>query len=257
MEEIKIGVIDGSRIEELSSVSGVESEKFLEDALVNSPGFPVARADSGRAPDSERGEAHLIYWVVDGDGRLVVFELKRGKLNREAVAQIIDYASSLDIMDLDALAKHISERSGNLEIEKIEDFQSWYTNEFDDFEDLESLKPLRMFLVGLGVDNRTERMVKFLAENSGMDISLLTFYGFNYDGKTLLAKRVEVDGSEAPSPKPKKPSLSREERLEKLLDRAEQYGVPELFNSVRVAFRQNWPESIENTLGQRLGIRLS
>ena len=33
-------------------------------------------------------------------------------------------------------------------------------------------------------------MVRFLADNSGMDISLLTFHGFNYDGKTILAKQV-------------------------------------------------------------------
>ena len=27
-----------------------------------------------------------------------------------------------------------------------------------------------------------------------MDISLLTFHGFDYDGKTILAKHVEVEG---------------------------------------------------------------
>ena len=32
---------------------------------------------------------------IDEYGRLVVFELKRGTLVREAVAQIIDYASDL------------------------------------------------------------------------------------------------------------------------------------------------------------------
>ena len=41
--------------------------------------------------------------------RLVVFELKRGALTREAVAQVIDYASYLDGMDLDDLANHISQ----------------------------------------------------------------------------------------------------------------------------------------------------
>lgn len=45
-----------------------------------------------------------------------------------------------------------------------------------------------MFLVGLGADDRAERMVAFLAKNSDMDISLITFHGFAYDGRTLLAK---------------------------------------------------------------------
>ena len=60
---------------------------------------------------------------VDTDGRLVVFELKRGTLNRDAVAQVIDYASSLDAMSLDRLGRHIEQRSGNLGIDKIDDFE--------------------------------------------------------------------------------------------------------------------------------------
>ena len=67
---------------------------------------------------------------------------------------------------------------------------------------MESLKPLRLFLVGLGADDRTERMVRFLAENSGMDISLLTFHGFAYDGRTLLARQVEVEGAAEPDRSP-------------------------------------------------------
>ena len=115
---------------------------------------------------------------MDQDGKLVVFELKRGTLSREAVAQVIDYASYLEAMDLADLANHISESSGEHGIDAIDDFQEWYGR------GLESLKPLRMFLVGLGADDRTERMVSFLVNNSGMDISLLTFHGFAYDGKT-------------------------------------------------------------------------
>ncbi len=191
MEEVKLWAIDGSQAEDLKPTS--QTEKLLENALVSRPDLLLEDLTLvGRQTPTEGGLLDLL--GVDGDGRLVVFELKRGTLSRDAVAQIIDYASDLDRMDLDTLANHISQSSGNYGIEKIEDFQSWYTEDLG-FEDLESLKPLRMFLVGLGVDDRTERMVKFLAENSGMDISLLTFYGFNYDIKTILAKRVQVAGA--------------------------------------------------------------
>ena len=243
MEEIKIWAIDGSQVEDLKPVSGVQSEKLLEDTLVNSPDLLLDDLILvGRQTQTEGGPLDLL--GVDGNGRLVVFELKRGTLNRDAVAQVIDYASDLDRMDLDTLAKHISERSGAHGIDKIEDFQDWYTND-QRFEDLESLKPLRMFLVGLGVDAATERMVKFLAENSGMDISLLTFHGFRHDSKTLLAKRVEVDGAEVPSPKQSKPSPSREERLEKILGIAESHGVKETFSKIRASFLDNWSEVSE------------
>ena len=59
----------------------------------------------------------------------------------------------------------------------------------------EGLRPLRMCLVGLGADDTTERMVTFLAKSSNMDISLITFHGFEYGGKVLLAKRVRVEGN--------------------------------------------------------------
>ena len=184
----------------------------------------------------------------------MVFELKRGTLSRDAVAQVIDYASDLDAMDLGTLAKHISEQSGTSGIEKIEDFQEWYDSR--GFTELESLKPLRMFLIGLGADDRTERMVKFLAQNSGMDISMLTFHGFDYHGKTILAKQVEVDAAAEPDRRP-----TRRRRTQAELDRGfdeqvSNYGVRELIDAVRAVFRENWPESTERVGAHGLTIQL-
>lgn len=238
MEDIQIWALDGSQAAQLETSNRMESEQLLEETLVNNPDLLMEGLTlAGRQTPTEGGPLDLL--GVDGDGRLVVFELKRGTLARDAVSQIIDYASDLDRMDLDALSSHISQKSGNYGIEKIENFQDWYTNDLG-FEDLESLKPLRLFLVGLGVDETTERMVKFLTENSGMDISLLTFHGFAIDGRTILAKQVEVDGSEAPTPKPKKPSLNRQERLKLLSEMAESFGVGRTFSDIRNLFLNNW-----------------
>ncbi len=196
MDEVKIWAIqDTSKAVALESKSQVDTEGLLEETLVANPNLLIPGLRLvGRQTPTEGGPLDLL--GVDEDGRLVVFELKRGTLSRDAVAQIIDYASDLDTMDLAGLAEYISERSGRHGIEEIEDFQEWYNSQ--DFGELESLKPLRMFLVGLGADDRTERMVRFLADNSGMDISLLTFHGFAYDGKTLLARQVEVEGAAEP-----------------------------------------------------------
>ncbi len=238
MEEIKVWAIDNSQVEELKPTSQTETEKMLEDALVSRPDLLMEDLTLvGRQTPTEGGPLDLL--GVDGNGKLVMFELKRDTLSRDAVAQVIDYASYLEDMDLGALASYISEKSGVHEIEKIEDFQSWYTGN-PGFEDLKSLKPVRMFLVGLGVDDRTERMVRFLASNSGMDISLLTFQGFNYDGKTILAKQVEVDGVKST---PTGPSMSREERWKLLTARVDECGIGELYKSVRAMFIENWPES--------------
>ena len=253
MEEVKIWAIgDSHAAVPLESKSQVETEALLEETLVKNPDLLISGLKLvGRQTPTEGGPLDLL--GVDPDGRLAVFELKRGTLSRDAVAQIIDYASYIDAMDVDSLAEYISERSGEHGIGNIEDFQDWYGQ---DFGDLESLKPLRLFLVGLGTDDRTERMVRFLADNSGMDISLLTFHGFEYDGKTLLAKQVEVEGASEADLRPTRRYVSVAERRETLERRIEEHGVSELFGAVRKMFRENWPGSNTSPGAFGLSVRL-
>ena len=238
MEEVKIWAIgDSYAATPLESKTQVETEALLEETLVRNPELLIPGLRLvGRQTPMEGGALDLL--GVDTDGRLVVFELKRGTLSRDAVAQVIDYASYLDAMELAELAEYISERSGEHGIDSIEDFQDWYGQ---DFGELESLKPLRQFLVGLGADDRTERMVRFLAENSSMDISLLTFHGFEHDGKTLLAKQVEVEGAAEPDRRPARRRVSVAEWRRRLEERIEETGVSFLFDAVREMFRENWP----------------
>ncbi len=253
MEDIKLWELDGTQATPLGSNNKLESEQGLEDTLVKNPNLLIdGLALVGRQTPTEGGPLDLL--GVDGDGRLVVFELKRGTLSRDAVAQIIDYASDLDTMDLDTLADHISENSGVDGIDEIENFQEWYDTR--GFGDLGSLKPLRMFLVGLGADDRTERMVRFLAENSGMDISLLTFHAFDYDGKTILAKQVEVEAHEDPSTRPTRRYKSREERSRQLEETIRDSEVGELFAKVRAMFQENWPRVTEQPGRWGVSLRL-
>ena len=197
MEETKIWSIEGKTATPLNTTNQMESEGLLEDILTANPSMLEEGLQlAGRQTSTTGGPLDLL--GVDTDGRLVVYELKRGTLNREAVAQVIDYASSLNAMDEETLYKHISERSGNLGIQKIDNFSEWYSNNWSE-EGIESLMPPRMVLVGLGVDDTTERMVDYLA-SGGTNISLLTFYGFVQEGKTLLARHVEVEVNEAIRP---------------------------------------------------------
>ena len=158
------------------------------------------------------------------------------------MAQIIDYASDLDSKSDGELAEHIAANSGVGSIESIDDFEEWY-GENTGAESLDSLRPLRLFLVGLGADDRTERMVRFLADNSNMDISLLTFHGFVYDGETLLARQVEVEATADPGPRRARRYVSRTERRARLEGRIEESGVRELFDATKRMFQDNWPQS--------------
>lgn len=238
MEEVKIWAIQsGSDVLELSKTNNFETEQLLENTLVQNPDMLIKELKLvGRQTPTEGGPLDLL--GVDEDGRLVVFELKRGTLSRDAVAQIIDYSSDLDAMGLNDLAEHISRNSGKHGIEHIENFQEWYG---EGFGEMEALLPPRMFLVGLGVDSRTVRMVDFLANNSNLDVSLLTFQAFNHEGKTLLARQVKVEGRSTSEDS----GTTSEERRNDLLQRSEKCGIGLLYDEVRRMLSHNWPTSKE------------
>ena len=126
---------------------------------------------------------------VDSEGRLVVFELKRDKLRRDAVAQAVDYASWLDSLDDAELQTLIAENSGRRGIVEIGNFEEWY-DDHDNWDSLETLRPVRIVLVGLGVDAAARRMADWLAAK-GVEIDLLTFMGYRHGDRMLLARQLD------------------------------------------------------------------
>ena len=240
MDEFKVWALeDASSVVELEPQRQMEAESLLEDTLVANPHLLMPGLTLvGRQTPTAGGPLDLL--GVDRYGRLSLFELKRGTLTREAVAQVIDYAADLEAMDLNELAGLLTKESGERGIDEIEDFEEWYGQRFGE-QELTSLRPLRMFLVGLGADERAERMVDFLANNSGMDISLITFHGFAYGGKTLFARQVHVEGVVASESRSERRYVSVAERRARLDQRVEESGVSELFGAVREMFRENWP----------------
>ena len=118
-EELRIWRVSSAReVEPLSPFSEMPSEWEFEELLVGNPellerGLRLV----GRQTRTRTGWLDLL--AVDADGRLVVFELKRGTLAREAVTQVLDYASDLDAMDSSELAEHIADRSGTGGVQRI------------------------------------------------------------------------------------------------------------------------------------------
>lgn len=195
MEEIKLWALENDGANNLNAVSvdaltQMEAESQLEGLLVKNPEMLMPNLQLvGRQNPTISGFLDLL--GIDEDGNLVVFELKKGTLTREAVAQSIDYASWLAEMSTETLAQHISERSGTGGIKKIGDFDSWYQETYPNNPSGYVGQP-RIILVGLGTDERTERMTSYLAQ-SNLDISLITFYCFKRDNVVLLAKHANVE----------------------------------------------------------------
>jgi len=229
MKEIKLWQIsqEGENeppVKPLKNANQTETEKQLEEIIVK---YPDLLFDGlklvGRQTDTAGGPLDLL--GVDSDGRLVVFELKRGTLTREAIAQVIDYASFLDEMEPSKLSQHISDRSGNFGIEKIEDFSAWYNEQYQ--KSIYEIQKPKMILVGLGADDRTRRMVSFLSNND-IDISLITFYGFEQNGKAYLAKQIEV----LARPSRDLSSLNKKDRLELLRERVKRMGIDSFYEKI-------------------------
>ncbi len=213
--------------EPVEGVDSTETEQDLEDLLVESPSLLMENLTLiGRQLPTEGGPLDLL--GVDNDGRIVVFELKRGILAREAVAQVLDYGSDLGKMDPEQLARLVEEHSGRNGIEELKDFADWHRQQYPNAEDVLS-EPLRMVLVGLGVDDRARRIVNFLAE-SGIDIQLVMFNAFRSEGRLLLARQVESEspsGSRLPSA-----AQSKEGNRQILHETAAAQGVRDLLEEV-------------------------
>ncbi len=236
MEEIEIWAIEDSEVVPVERAK-MDLESSLEDTLAANPRMLLPNLKLvGRQMPVADGFLDLL--GVDDEGKLAVFELKRGTLTRDAVAQVIDYGSALEAMSETELARRVVDNSGSRDIDKIEDFEEWYREEFG--ESLDLLRPLSMFLVGLGADETTRRMVDFLAE-AGLDISLISFYGFDYGDKTLLVKQVQVESALSSITS----NLAKAERLSALEKRAEELAASDLWKNAKHLIWDDWHRIVQ------------
>lgn len=238
-EELRLwSVGESGDIEPLPPVQEMPTELALEDLLVGhpemlEPGLKLV----GRQTPTETGWLDLL--GVDRDGRLVVYELKRGTLTRDAVTQVLDYASDLDSMSIPDLTKHIAERSGNDGIQEIDDFEEWYADNLGG-DDLSRLLPPRMVLIGLGMDPVLERMARFIS-GGPVDLSVVTFQGFMHGEDRLLARQVEVEPQESPSGYRRR-SVPVSEKREALREHLTHNGYADVFDRVHDDLLQSFPE---------------
>ncbi len=227
---------DGRTAVEIQTTHQTETEQLLEDLLTECPDLLMAELTLiGRQTETANGPLDLL--GLDADGNLVVFELKRGQLTREAVAQVIDYGSYLAELDPDELAEHIEKQSGKLGIDEITDFREKYQELFS--RDLDTMGKPRLVLVGLGVEERAQRMVSFLAD-SDIDISLITFHAFEENGRMFLARQVEVEartGTNRP--------YNKKANLHALKSRVADLGVGDFYFDMAAFFRSELPAAYE------------
>jgi len=121
---------------------------------------------------------------IDKTGNIVIVEIKRDKLPREALAQAIDYASDAAEWSVEKLGEICSEYSGKtLEETFAESFPDV------DVENININDTQRIILVGFSVEASLERMIEWLSDNFNVNINAVVLsYVKTASGDELLTK---------------------------------------------------------------------
>ena len=237
---------DTHRLEETNRAG---TETLLEDVFVRNPSLLMPGLELvGRQLPTSKGYLDLL--GVDSEGRLVVFELKRGTLTRDAVAQAVDYASWLDSLDEAKLSNSIAENSGRDGIDEIENFEAWY-DDHDNWDSLESLRPVRIVLVGLGTDETARRMVDWLTAKEA-EIDLLTFLGYRFGDRMLLARQLKSSDEARKHEKQEqnaRRAVTRENRRNAIDGKVHEYGMHDWWPDAVAMLERNSKPSYRAKLG--------
>lgn len=130
----------------------------------------------------------LDFLGIDNNGNIVIIELKRDKLPREALAQAIDYASDVASWEIDRLSE-ICQKFKNQSLEEV------LQEKFEDIaiEDLAINQTQRLLLVGTSVEESLGRMIEWLSDNYSLGINAVVLnYAKTKSGDAILSRMVII-----------------------------------------------------------------
>lgn len=130
----------------------------------------------------------LDYLGIDNNGNIVIIELKRDRLPREALAQAIDYASDIANWEVEKISEICTRHTGRT----LEDV---FSEGFEDVE-LEELTiniVQRILLVGFGIEESLNRMIEWLSDKFDISINAVVLkYVKTSSGNELLSRTVII-----------------------------------------------------------------
>lgn len=136
--------------------------------------------------------------AIDAEGTLVVIELKRNKTPREVVAQLLDYGSWVRTLEDDDIAGIFEAfRKKYYPDQLAPSLDEDFCERFSVSEMPEALNESRRLIIVAGeLDDSTERIINFLAEEYGVSINAV-FFRFFKDGKSEYLSRAWLLDPEA------------------------------------------------------------
>ena len=133
------------------------------------------------------GENRADLVAVDCDGRLVVIEVKRANATREAVAQVLDYVSAFEVMEVEEIADIVNDAEARPEFARVVDFERELVGRYPGVG-ASNLVPVRALLACTSESPETGRMLRFL-QGLGMDIDRVVFEGALMDGERTYRRK--------------------------------------------------------------------
>ncbi len=176
---------EGDRLTEIPQTR-LESENRLENWLYEDPsllGMDILFIGRQIATDYG-GRIDLL--GIDQQADLVIIELKRDKTPRDVVAQVLDYASwvkDLTYKEVNAIAsKHLGQSLS-------EAYRAYFDEVLPDKVNTNH----RMVIVASELDDSSERIVQYLAEEYSIDINAVFFSFFKTGTEELLGRAWLMD----------------------------------------------------------------
>ena len=224
--EIKLWSVQGGKLSQLTKTSFSQSykEKDLENWVEQDPSLLGRDLTIVGRQVYIPGVGPLDLLAVDESGRLFVIEFKRQQTTRETIAQILDYASSIRLIDKDQLRNLPNVKTAEL-------------------EEIKELDP-GMILVAEEADEAVQRIVEYLASKAQLPIEIVTFtYAVSSNGPEVIARSVLV-----PETPPQKEQMSAKS-LPQLLQVASDRKVVAFVNILRKVISLGWYEEILDNNG--------
>lgn len=170
--------------------STLASEKLLEEMIVAAPDVLSDQwMIIGRQEDTGFG-GRIDLLAVAPDGSLILIELKRGQTPRDVVAQAIDYATWLEALSPDEIARIYARFTGGRNLS--DDFRTRFNSVLDEATLNESHQ---IVIVASSLDSSSERIVDYLNKRD-IPINVLCFQIFETGTEQLLSKAWLLDPTE-------------------------------------------------------------
>ena len=134
--------------------------------------------------------------AIDGDGSVVIIELKRDKTPRNVVAQTLDYASWVVGLSAEEICNIYADFAAHYAI-PFQSLDVAFQDKFSaELSNVEINNTHQLVVVASELDASTERIINYLNDNSDVSINAVFFNVFEDNGNKYISRAWLIDPKE-------------------------------------------------------------